>query len=98
MIKTLVRIFLLSISAITLNAQTSGKISGKIIEVPNIHEASNYIACSLKTNSELVVPIYKNEKLIGQLDIDSHSINPFNLSDKALLEKICESVADDIMP
>ncbi|MDG1880840.1 MAG: GAF domain-containing protein [Schleiferiaceae bacterium] len=73
-------------------------ISGKIIEVPNIHEASNYIACSLKTNSELVVPIYKNEKLIGQLDIDSHSVNPFKLSDKALLEKICESVADDILP
>lgn len=73
-------------------------VSGEIIEVPNIHEANNYIACSLETNSELVVPIYKNKKLIGQLDIDSHSKNPFNLNDKALLEKICKSVADDIMP
>lgn len=73
-------------------------LSGEMIEVPNVCGVNNYIACSLETNSELVVPIFKNKKLIGQLDIDSYSKNPFNAKDKVLLEKICKSVADDIIP
>ena len=73
-------------------------LSGEMIEVPNVYGVNNYIACSLETNSELVVPIFKNEKLKGQLDIDSYSKNPFNAKDKVLLERICKSVADDIIP
>ena len=71
-------------------------LSGETLEISNVKEEKNYIACSLKTQSEIVVPIYKNGKLIGQLDIDSHSKNPFKNEDHIFLESICKSIALDI--
>ena len=51
-------------------------ISGATFEVPDVHAQDNYLACSLATKSEIVVPIYLEEKLIGQIDIDSHELDP----------------------
>src|SRR5215210_521540 len=39
------------------------------IVVPNVHEFSDHIACDLASNSEIVVPLVKNDKLIGVLDL-----------------------------
>lgn len=47
-------------------------MSGKTFEVPDVHAQDNYLACSLATKSEIVVPIYKGENLVAQIDIDSH--------------------------
>ncbi|MDG1252702.1 MAG: GAF domain-containing protein [Schleiferiaceae bacterium] len=67
--------------------------SGEVFVVPDVHAQDNYLACSIETKSEIVLPIYKNGKLIGQLDIDSHVRNAFGPEDQALLEKLCEEVA-----
>lgn len=69
-------------------------VSGKSFEVPNVQEQDNYLACSLETKSELVVPMYKDGVLVGQLDIDSHELNPFNKWDHQLLEWTCNFVAE----
>ena len=69
-------------------------ISGASFEVPDVHAQDNYLACSLATKSEIVVPIYMEEKLIGQIDIDSHELDPFTAEDHALLEWVAEFIAE----
>ena len=69
-------------------------ISGATFEVPDVHAQDNYLACSLATKSEIVVPIYLEEKLIGQIDIDSHELDPFTAEDHALLEWVAEFIAE----
>jgi GAF domain-containing protein len=68
-------------------------VSGKTFEVPDVHAQDNYLACSLATKSEIVVPIYKGENLVGQIDIDSHQLDPFNQEDHDLLEAVANFVA-----
>lgn len=69
-------------------------VSGTTFEVPDVHDQDNYLACSLDTKSEIVVPIYQKNKLIGQLDIDSHYLNPFNKWDRELLDWIAGFLGD----
>jgi GAF domain-containing protein len=68
-------------------------VSGKTFEVPDVHAQDNYLACSLATKSEIVVPIYKRENLVGQIDIDSHELDPFTQEDHDLLEAVANFVA-----
>lgn len=69
-------------------------LSGKTFEVPNVNDQDNYLACSVETKSEIVVPMYQGEVLIGQLDIDSHKTNPFTSEDHEVLNFVVEFVAD----
>lgn len=46
--------------------------SGKTVVVDDVHKDPRYLACSLETKSEIVVPVFANEKVVGELDIDSH--------------------------
>ena len=69
-------------------------LSGKTFEVPDVHAQDNYLACSLTTKSEIVVPIYAQNKLVGQIDIDSHELDPFTAEDHALLEWVAEFIAE----
>ena len=69
-------------------------VAGATFEVPDVHAQDNYLACSLATKSEIVVPIYMEEKLIGQIDIDSHELDPFTAEDHALLEWVAEFIAE----
>ena len=62
-------------------------LSGKTFEVPDVNAQDNYLACSLATKSEIVVFIYANDKLIGQIDIDSYQLDPFTTEDHELLVK-----------
>ena len=68
-------------------------VNGKTFEVPDVHAQDNYLACSLATKSEIVVPIYKGENLVGQIDIDSHELDPFTQEDHDLLEAVANFVA-----
>jgi len=68
-------------------------VSGKTFEVPDVHAQDNYLACSLATKSEIVVPIYKGDNLVGQIDIDSHELDPFTQEDHNLLEAVANFVA-----
>lgn len=69
-------------------------MNGKTFEVPDVHAQDNYLACSLETKSEIVVPMYKGEVLVGQLDIDSHKLDPFTAQDRDVLNRVVEFVAD----
>ena len=69
-------------------------LSGATFEVPDVHAQDNYLACSLATKSEIVVPIYAQKKLVGQIDIDSHELDPFTAKDHELLEWVAHFIAD----
>lgn len=61
--------------------------------VPDVKAQDNYIACSITVKSEIVVPLFKDGKNIGQIDIDSHTIDPFTKDDEDFLEYVNEQVA-----
>ena len=67
--------------------------SNETFVVPDVYAQDNYLACSIETKAEIVVPIFKNGENIGQIDIDSHQLNPFTDEDRELLEWLCEKVA-----
>lgn len=69
-------------------------VSNKTFVVPDVTKEDNYLSCSIETKSEIVVPIFKNKKNIGQIDIDSHSIDPFTEKDEQLLTYICQKVSE----
>lgn len=61
--------------------------------VPDVSAQDNYIACSFTVKSEIVVPLFVNGVNIGQIDIDSHVIDPFTVADEKFLEFVNEEVA-----
>jgi L-methionine (R)-S-oxide reductase len=68
-------------------------VSNENFVVQDVSEQENYISCGWKIKSEIVIPIFKNEENIGQIDIDSHTVNPFTDLDEELLEFVCEQVS-----
>jgi GAF domain-containing protein len=64
--------------------------------VPDVAAQDNYIACSITVKAEIVIPIFVNGKNIGQIDIDSNTINPFTEQDERFLEFVCKKVAEFI--
>jgi len=60
------------------------------IMVNDVKEDCRYIACSLETRSEIVVPIFKNSVPVAEIDIDSDVLNAFNDDDRIFLEKVAE--------
>jgi len=63
--------------------------------VQDVSKETNYLSCSLKVKSEIVVPIFKDGKIVGELDIDSHTLSPFKSEDKEFLENVC-SIASSL--
>lgn len=61
---------------------------GEIILVPDVEKFPGHIACSSKSKSEIVVPIFKEGKVVGVLDIDSDQLDSFDETDAEWLEKI----------
>ena len=68
-------------------------VSNETFVVPNVHEQDNYLSCSIDTKAEIVVPIIKNGENIGQIDIDSHTLDPFTAEDREMLEWLCDEIA-----
>ena len=60
--------------------------------VPNVHEFPGHIACSAESQSEIVVPIFKNEQVIAVLDVDSEHLDQFDAEDARELELFCASL------
>lgn len=61
--------------------------------VPDVEAQDNYIACSITVKSEIVVPLFVKGKNVGQIDIDSNTLDPFTEDDERFLEFINEQVA-----
>ncbi len=60
--------------------------------IQDVSEETNYLACSPVVKSEIVVPIFKDGKIVGELDIDSHRLAPFTDADRSFLENICRQL------
>lgn len=82
---------------IALGKGVCGTAAGndETLVVPNVHEFPGHIACDCASNSEIVVPIHKDGKVVGVLDIDSPKLDRFSKEDKLGLErfvKVLENV------
>src|SRR5690606_15690596 len=66
------------------NAQT--------IIVEDVNQFPGHIACSSLSQSEIVVPICKNNKVVAVLDVDSEHLGAFDATDKKYLEKVVEMI------
>jgi GAF domain-containing protein len=66
--------------------------------VDDVSAASNYLACSLKVKSEIVVPVLDpvSGDVGGEIDIDSHEVAAFGPEDRAFLERLALRVAADV--
>jgi len=62
------------------------------IVVPDVEKFPGHIACSSESRSEIVVPIWKNGKIIAVLDIDSEKLGAFDDVDRKYLEEICRMI------
>lgn len=58
--------------------------------VPDVEEFPGHIACSSASKSEIVLPLIKNNQVIGVLDIDSNKLNDFDVIDEEQLTKLCQ--------
>jgi L-methionine (R)-S-oxide reductase len=66
----------------------------KTLVVQDVSKEDNYLSCSSKVKSEIVVPIFRNKEIVGELDIDSHIASSFTLDDEAFLKEIAEMVSE----
>lgn len=64
--------------------------------IQDVSKEANYLSCSPAVKSEIVVPVMKNGKVMGELDIDSHKNSPFTEEDRKLLEYICAKLSEYI--
>ena len=67
--------------------------SGKTLIVDDVHADPRYLACSLETRSEIVVPIVRAGRVLGEIDIDSDAPAAFTEEDRRLLEAVAEILA-----
>jgi GAF domain-containing protein len=63
--------------------------TGKTVVIDDVNSDSRYLACSIETKSEIVVPVFVHGKVAGELDIDSHSLAAFGPDDR----NVCEHAA-----
>lgn len=63
------------------------------VNVPDVNADKRYLACSLETRSEIVVPIRRGEKIFGEIDIDSDALAAFKAVDQTLLENVADLLA-----
>ncbi|HVP63902.1 MAG TPA: GAF domain-containing protein [candidate division Zixibacteria bacterium] len=66
--------------------------SGQTVVVDNVSSDPRYLACSIETKSEIVVPVFAHGKVVGELDIDSHFPAAFGAEDRQLCEASAEIV------
>ncbi|MGP0018138.1 MAG: GAF domain-containing protein [Candidatus Sulfotelmatobacter sp.] len=60
--------------------------SGQTVVVDDVSKDPRYLACSLETKSEIVVPVFVHGKVVGELDIDSHFPAAFTLEHQDLVQ------------
>lgn len=62
------------------------------IIVQDVHSDPRYLSCFLNTNSEIVVPIYADGLIVGEIDIDGKNVGDFDASDQKFLEEIARFI------
>ncbi len=74
----------------------AGAATCDTVIVPNVHEFPGHIACDSASNSEIVVPLLKGEKLIGVLDLDSPVLSRFDREDAKGLEQLVKILLSSV--
>ena len=64
------------------------------IIVDDVNADPRYLACSIETRSEIVVPIMNGADVLGEIDIDSDRPSAFGANDRALLEQVAPLLAE----
>ena len=64
--------------------------------VPDVEQFPGHIACSSLSKSEIVVPIFQGDEVIGVLDIDSDQLATFDETDRIYLEKMMETLSKQL--
>jgi L-methionine (R)-S-oxide reductase len=64
------------------------------IVVDDVNADERYLACSLETRSEIVVPIMRDGRVVGEIDVDSDRAAAFGPEDRALLEAVAPLLAE----
>jgi GAF domain-containing protein len=67
--------------------------SGKTEVVDDVNADPRYLACFPSTRSEIVVPISREGRVVGEIDIDSDQPAAFGDADREFLERVAESIA-----
>ena len=67
----------------------------KTLIVPDVEKFPGHIACSSLSKSEIVVPLFHNNQVIGVLDVDSSELDSFNTTDQLYLEQIVQLIQWD---
>ena len=70
--------------------------SGKTEVVDDVHSDDRYLSCFVSTKSEIVVPIKKDGKILGEIDIDSDKPAAFTDDDRFFLEKVADMLSEHI--
>jgi len=74
----------------------AGAAKGDTMIVPNVHEFPGHIACDSASNSEIVVPLMKDGRMIGVLDLDSPKLSRFDREDAAGLEQLVKILLSSV--
>lgn len=61
--------------------------------IGDVSQEINYLSCSIHVKSEIVVPVFHQGTLVGEIDIDSHELNPFTELDRQFLETLAAQLA-----
>jgi L-methionine (R)-S-oxide reductase len=69
---------------------------GETIVIDDVNADPRYLACSLETRSEIVVPIRVHGQIVGEIDIDSHDLHAFGDADRMFVEK-CAAIFGKLM-
>jgi L-methionine (R)-S-oxide reductase len=75
----------------------TGAAKCETVIVPNVHEFPGHIACDSASNSEIVVPLMKDSKLLGVLDLDSPSASRFDREDAVGLETLVRILLSSVI-
>ncbi|HSC50772.1 MAG TPA: GAF domain-containing protein [Gaiellaceae bacterium] len=67
--------------------------SGETEIVDDVNADPRYLSCFPSTRSEIVVPIVRNGRVVGEIDIDSDRAAAFGVDDRATLERIARQLA-----
>jgi L-methionine (R)-S-oxide reductase len=68
--------------------------SGLTVVVDDVNQDPRYLACSLETKSEIVVPVFVRGKVVGELDIDSHFAAAFTSEHQDLVQHCARLVGE----
>ncbi len=65
----------------------------EVFVVQDVEEEENYLSCSPEVKSEIVVPVFDRGEFVGEIDIDSHQLEPFDSEDEQFLEALSEELS-----